>query len=248
MKEESWIDTPKGKVLIAKSYVNRKLSEDIPLDENNPEHSKIIEEKKELGVYHKGSVIGVLIDYSNEKKLNEVFNREYDKWAKGKKANSEQLFAEWEIKTAKEHLKYLPEYMHDNEQNYYYAFITAWIEYCTKRKESREGEEQKAGKDKRIKIPAKFYALYHWLRIEMGAEKPFEKNDNGQFIRTEIEAYSKEKYPDCSAQRFYRSFKDLDITNRTAIAKSFGDGYKEKLIIISGNDNKLITHLKSYPN
>lgn len=96
--------------------------------------------------------------------------------------------------------------------------------------------------------PAKFYALYHWLKIEMGIENQFPKNLNDQFIKKDIEAYAKEKYPDCGAQGFYRSFKDLDIKNRNAIAKSFGNGYKEKLIIISNDDNKLRTHLKNYPN
>ncbi|MBX2887059.1 MAG: hypothetical protein KF829_00255 [Ferruginibacter sp.] len=99
-----------------------------------------------------------------------------------------------------------------------------------------------------VNYPAKFYALYHWLKIEMGTEKPFPKNDNGQFVKSEIEAYATSKYPYCSKQGFYRSFKDLDITNRTAIANSFGNGYKETLVALSDNDNKLTTHLKNYPN
>ncbi len=96
--------------------------------------------------------------------------------------------------------------------------------------------------------PAKFYALYHWLKIEMGTETQFAKNDNDQFSKGKIEAYVKNKYTDCSAQGFYRSFISLDITNRTAIANYFGNGYKEALIAISNNDNKLITYLKDYPN
>ena len=100
-----------------------------------------------------------------------------------------------------------------------------------------------------VKLPAKFYALYHWIKIEMGIENTFAKNDNGQFLKSEIEIFVKNSYPNCpSSQSFYRSFKDLDITNKTAIANSFGRGYKEKLITISNNDNKLITHLKNYPN
>jgi len=98
------------------------------------------------------------------------------------------------------------------------------------------------------RIPAKFYALYHWMRIEMGTEGIFSKNDNGKYIKSEIEEYATVKYPDCSPQGFYRSFKDLDIKNRNAIANSFGKGYKEILISISNNDSKLITYLKNYPN
>ncbi len=100
-----------------------------------------------------------------------------------------------------------------------------------------------------IKPPSKFYALYHWIKIEMGTETQFAKNDNGQFLKSEIETFVKNSYPNCtSSQGFYRSFKDLDITKKTAIANSFGRGYKEKLITISNNDNKLITYLKNYPN
>lgn len=98
------------------------------------------------------------------------------------------------------------------------------------------------------KIPAKFYALYHWLKIEIGTETQFAKNDNDKFIRKQIEAYAELKYSGCSPQGFYRSFIDLDITKRTAIANSFGKGYKQTLIYISNNDSKLITHLKNYPN
>lgn len=82
----------------------------------------------------------------------------------------------------------------------------------------------------------------------MGTESHFVKNDNDQFVKSEIESYAKNKYPNCSPQGFYRSFKDLDISNRTAIAKSFGNGYKGILIALSNNDNNLLTHLKNYPS
>ncbi|WP_123985449.1 hypothetical protein [Taibaiella soli] len=97
-------------------------------------------------------------------------------------------------------------------------------------------------------FPAKFYALYHWLKIEMGTERQFAKNANDQFIKSEIEAFVENTYPECSKQGFYRSFINLDISNRTAIAKSFGKGYKEKLIALSNNDSLLISRLKNYPN
>jgi hypothetical protein len=96
--------------------------------------------------------------------------------------------------------------------------------------------------------PAKFYALYHWLKIEMGTENQFAKNDSDQFIKSDIVAFANEKYPNCSLQGFYRAFINLDITNRTTIANSFGNGYKEKLIALSNNDNRLVTYLKNYPN
>ncbi|MCC7401390.1 MAG: hypothetical protein IT214_07885 [Chitinophagaceae bacterium] len=163
MNHEPWINTPEGKVFSAITYVNTKFSEDIPLDENNPEHSKIIEEQKELGIDYKDRVIGVRIDYNNEQKLNELFNGEYGEWAKGKTLNSEQLFAELEIEIAQKHLKNLSEYKHDNVQNYYYAFITAWIEYCTKRKESRENKEQKTRTEQQTENDFILSTIEDWL-------------------------------------------------------------------------------------
>ena len=47
---------------------------------------------------------------------------------------------------------------------------------------------------------------------------------------------------------FYRTYKDLDITDKKSIANSYGRGYKEKIIEISNNDVKVIHHLKDYPN
>ena len=111
-----------------------------------------------------------------------------------------------------------------------------------------EGNEEYVMEAESKNYPAKYYALYHWMKIDMGGENNFTKNENDQFRRSEIEAYAKAKYPECSEQGFYRSFIGLDITNYTAIANDFGNGYKEILISISNNDNKLITYLKKYPN
>lgn len=103
-------------------------------------------------------------------------------------------------------------------------------------------------KDNSRTFPAKYYALFHWVKIEMGLERDFERNQKDQYIKSEIENYTKVKYKGVSPQGFYKSFIDIDITNKVTIAKSFGNGYKEKLIKISNKDAKLISHLKSYPN
>ncbi|NAS32433.1 hypothetical protein GTQ40_15720 [Flavobacteriaceae bacterium R38] len=101
---------------------------------------------------------------------------------------------------------------------------------------------------KTVKIPAKYYALYHWLLISLGIEKHFERNENDKYSKTEIENFAKERYNEVSSQMFYRSFIDIDITNPIIIAKSFGKGYKDKVIAISNNNAKVITLLKSFPN
>lgn len=98
------------------------------------------------------------------------------------------------------------------------------------------------------KIPAKFYALYHWLLIEMGTEKPFERNTDDKFSKKEIEAFAKERYPNISTQGFYRNFIDIQLTDKIRIARNFGKGYKEKIITISKNSAKIIKHLQKYPN
>jgi hypothetical protein len=98
-----------------------------------------------------------------------------------------------------------------------------------------------------IKHPASYYALYHWILIEMGREKPFELNKDGQFIRSQIQAFASERYQGISSQQFYRAFISLNIKDRASIAINYGNGYKEKLITISDNDANVIAHLKSFP-
>lgn len=98
------------------------------------------------------------------------------------------------------------------------------------------------------KIPAKFYALYHWILIDLGRVKAFERNEDDNYVKKEIEQYAKNVYPKISPQMFYRHYIDIDITNKLAIANTFQKGYKNKLIEISGNDAQIITYLKKYPN
>lgn len=100
----------------------------------------------------------------------------------------------------------------------------------------------------RSEIPSKYYALYHWILIEMGTENNFAKNENDKYIRTNIEAFANERYPQISQQGFYKAFINIDITKKITIGNSFGNGYKQKVIEISNNNAKMINHLKNYPN
>jgi hypothetical protein len=108
--------------------------------------------------------------------------------------------------------------------------------------------DQSSPQNKDFKIPAKYYALYHWILIEMGIEKNFDQDSNDYYNRRQIEAFAYERYPKISKQGFYRTFIRIDITNKPYIAVIFGKGYKEKLIKISNNDAKVIRHLQNYPN
>lgn len=127
-----------------------------------------------------------------------------------------------------------------------------FLQYLEQIVKDQEREENLIWKGKpkpeNKKFAAKFFALFHWIKIEMGRAKHFERDENGEYKRTEIESFAKNHYPNCSAQGFYRVFRNLDISNKVAIAKEYGRGYKDKLIAISDNDNELLTHLKSYPN
>ncbi len=100
------------------------------------------------------------------------------------------------------------------------------------------------------KIPEKYYALYHWVLIEMGKEKAFEKNRiTDRLDKPAIMKYGVNKYGfKTKGQVFYQTYKDTDITKREANARDFGKGYKEKLIEISNNDADVISHLRKYPN
>ncbi|MBN1185459.1 MAG: hypothetical protein JXB49_24450 [Bacteroidales bacterium] len=98
------------------------------------------------------------------------------------------------------------------------------------------------------KIPAKYYALYHWILIEMGIENNFERNNDDKYSRKAIEAFATERYPNTNGQGFYRAFIGIDMTNKPLIAQSFGKGYKKVIIEISGNNAKVINHLKKFPN
>ncbi|GGG29360.1 hypothetical protein GCM10011344_32780 [Dokdonia pacifica] len=98
------------------------------------------------------------------------------------------------------------------------------------------------------KIPAKYYALYHWILIALGQEIPFVPNENDQYRRSEIEDIAKTKYSGIGSQSFYRSFIELDITRENEIAINFGKDYKKIISHISNNNAKVIQKLKKLPN
>jgi len=99
------------------------------------------------------------------------------------------------------------------------------------------------------KFSGKYYALYHWILIDLGIEKPFERNSfNDKLTKTEIIAFAKERYKKSSPDMFYRAYKEINIKDRKLIAYDFGKGYKDIIQDISNNDAKVIIHLKKFPN
>ncbi len=97
------------------------------------------------------------------------------------------------------------------------------------------------------KIPAKYYALYHRILIELKHEKDFERQDDDRYSRKEIEVFAQRHYPHINAQSFYRGFIELeDLSNKPAISRSFKD-LKQKITIISQNDSDILHYLKQFP-
>lgn len=125
-----------------------------------------------------------------------------------------------------------------------------------KRKERKASEAisnqtpLKVAKDRNGKnIGAKYYALYHFILLEMGKTKHFERDYNDNLPKQTIVTYAEEAYPFWkSGKGFYDEFQKLQGKSRTDIARDFGIGYKDKLIAISNNNSKIIAHLKKYPN
>jgi len=101
------------------------------------------------------------------------------------------------------------------------------------------------GKD----IGAKYYALYHFILLEMGRAKPFERDYNDNLPKQTIVSYAEEAYPFWkNGNGFYDQFQKIQGKSKTDIARDFGIGYKDKIIAISKNDSKIISYLRNYPN
>ncbi len=96
------------------------------------------------------------------------------------------------------------------------------------------------------KIPAKYYALYYLIMVELKEEKGFSRDGNDKNIRKEIEAFAAKKYPNISPQGFYRAYLNNDILNKEAIVMDNKD-FKEKISIIAKNNPRVLQYLKSFP-
>jgi len=101
--------------------------------------------------------------------------------------------------------------------------------------------------DAESKIPAKYYALYHKILIELKQEKDFNRLDDDRYSRKEIEQLAKRVYPQINSQSFYRGFIELeDLSNKIALSRSFKN-LKQKVSLISENDPDILHYLKQFP-
>lgn len=129
-----------------------------------------------------------------------------------------------------------------------------YIKYFKKSIKRIEKEEkniilENQEEDQTKKISAKYYALYHCILIEMGKEKNFERDINDKYSKEEIIEFAKNRYKlkKGRGQGFYNTFINIDLTRKTTLPDEYKD-YKQKLIEMSNNDAKVISHLKKYPN
>ncbi|RZJ54095.1 MAG: hypothetical protein EOO44_06275 [Flavobacterium sp.] len=98
------------------------------------------------------------------------------------------------------------------------------------------------------RLPAKFYAFLHHLKIKLNLEPQFGMYDADRFDKRQIENFACENYGFENGQSFYREFISIDLNNKKELILKFGAGYKVKIIRLSGNNNKIIEELKDFPN
>lgn len=113
--------------------------------------------------------------------------------------------------------------------------------------ESQKAIEPPQGNEPQKRPAAKWYALLHWVLINIGKEKHFNMDINDKYPKKHIIQFAQNRYGFKNGQGFYNAFINIDITKKSAIAKGFGKGYKDTIIELSGNDNAVIIALKDYP-
>lgn len=101
--------------------------------------------------------------------------------------------------------------------------------------------ETKDQKPRPKKIAEKWYALLYRFELEAKGKKP-PTNREGQFIKSDIEAY-REQTTKKSGQAFYREFIKIDLKNETDLYFKFNKNWQKTIIELSNNDQKIIDYL-----
>jgi len=96
------------------------------------------------------------------------------------------------------------------------------------------------------KIPSKLYALLYLLEVEVkGLKIPV--NNEGAFIRSEIEEIGKKRVGD-GGQSFYRQVREFAeiIKDKSDLIPYFGEDWKKEIIALSENSSEIINHIDEY--
>lgn len=97
------------------------------------------------------------------------------------------------------------------------------------------------------KIPDKWYALLYWFELMANGEKP-PKKIGGNFNKSKIKEIGITKCKN-SGEYFYKSFKDIDISNQMHLKAQFGTDWKEEVKKLSNNNTKISKYIeKNYNN
>lgn len=99
------------------------------------------------------------------------------------------------------------------------------------------------------KVGHKYYSLLYWIELNANGKTP-PMNLEGEFIRSEIEKIGTKKIGKGTGQEFYRAFERLkkDLNNTLQLKNNFGDNWKQTIIDLSNNDEKIIEYIaKQYP-
>lgn len=96
------------------------------------------------------------------------------------------------------------------------------------------------------KLADKWHALLYLIEVEV-YEKKIPINTDGAFIKSEIEEIGKQRCNN-SGQGFYRQVRDLkdNIKSNISVKRLFNNHWKEVIIDLSNNDEKIIKYLETY--
>jgi hypothetical protein len=96
------------------------------------------------------------------------------------------------------------------------------------------------------KTSERWHALLYLLELKANNTK-LPSNNDGEFIRVEIEEIGKQRIGS-KGQSFYRECLKINpiISDNSLLEKSFGKDWKQKVIDISKNNILIISHLKNY--
>jgi len=167
-------------------------------------------------------------------KINDIEKHKLDLIVKGRRLKL-QSQVKWSRFKKPDYLDSISEWLSDEKQ-----FISEITPYLDRYSLDKTGRNKK-------KLPAKFYALYHRILIDIKEVSPFKLVNDTELPKKEIENYGVENYGFEDGQNFYRHFSRLYTAKPHEIALEFGKGYKEKIIDLSQNCAKVIKHIEKYP-
>ncbi len=101
---------------------------------------------------------------------------------------------------------------------------------------------EKVNNSRTKKISEKWFALLYWFELLSKRESP-PIDSEGAFIKREIMAVGKVKCKS-TGQSFYNNFKSIDINDERLLKMTFGSSWKEQIVKLSNNDEKIIAFLK----